>query len=742
MNLDNIVKELTLEEKITLLIGAGISKTILGAAGETRAIQRIAIPSVVLSDGPAGVRIYPARLSDKKTYITTAFPNAVLLASTWNIELIEKVGKAIGEEAKEYGVDVMLAPGLNIHRIPLCGRNFEYFSEDPLLSGEIAAAYVRGIQSVGVGATLKHFVANDQETNRFFINVIASERALREIYLRAFEIAIEKSNPWAIMAAYNKLNGRYCSQSPWLLTKVLREEWKYEGLVMTDWWAGDDPIEQIKAGINLIMPGDDNIVKRLLEAYKQGLLDEKTVNDRVSRVLNLVLKSLKYQGYTPSFKPDLEKHSEIAYEAAVEGFVLLKNDNALPLSSSARIAVFGKGSYFTVKGGLGSGNTYPKHVVSVVDGLRGRGITIDEELDNIYRKVLPSFWGNVDFMNSIRRSRIDLIKEADALGVSWLLIDFTEHMLEYLNNLHVPENFLDINVLEGIAYRNDVALITISRISGEGFDRLPLKGDFYLRDDEFDLIKKVSEVFHRFNKKVVTILNVPGPIEIDSWRDLVDAILVVWLPGQEAGRAIADVLLGRNSPSGRLPLSWPNNLYEIPTMRGFPGEPKNNPVKVVYGEDVYVGYRYYDTFNVEPAYEFGYGLSYTEFEYRDLEIRKENDMVKVKLKVINVGRYPGKEVVQVYIKPPQGRIDKPIQELKGFQKTKLLNPGCEEEVEIVIPIKYLSSFAEGKWTVERGIYEVRVGSSSRRIKLSGYLELENDICFDVSWNRTRCNEGN
>ncbi|MEM4788363.1 MAG: beta-glucosidase [Ignisphaera sp.] len=739
MSLDNIVQELTVEEKIALLVGTGTSKTVPGAAGETRTVQRLAIPSIILSDGPAGVRIYTAKLGDKNVYTTTAFPNAILLASTWNIELVEKVGKAIGEEAKEYGVDVMLAPGLNIHRVPLCGRNFEYFSEDPLLTGEIAAAYVRGVQSVGVGATLKHFVANDQETNRFTIDVIVSERALREIYLRAFEIAIEKSKPWAIMAAYNKLNGKYCTQNPWLLTKVLKEEWRYDGLVMTDWWAGDDPVEQIKAGTDLIMPGDDNIVKRLLEAYKQGLLNEKTINDRVSRVLNLVIKSLKYQGYKPTFKPDLEKHSEIAYEAAVEGFVLLKNDDVLPIHSSARVAVFGKGSYFTVKGGLGSGNTYPKHVISIIEGLKERGVKIDEELDNIYRKVLPSFWGNIDFINSIRRSRIDVIREANALGISWLLIDFTEHMLEYLSIINIPENIFDHKVLENIAYRNDIALITISRISGEGFDRLPLKGDFYLRDDEFDLIKKVSEVFHKLNKKVVVILNVPSPVEIDSWRNLVDAILVIWLPGQEAGRAVADVILGKVSPSGRLPLSWPKDLYETPAMKSFPGEPRDNPAKVIYGEDIYVGYRYYDTFNVEPAYEFGYGLSYTEFEYKDLEIIREDNVIKVKLRVRNIGRYPGKEVVQIYVKPPRSKIDKPFQELKGFQKTKLLCIGCEEEVEIVIPINYLASFAENKWIVEKGVYEVRIGSSSRKIKLTSYIELESDVCFNTSWKRIQCN---
>ncbi len=733
MSVDEIIKNMSIEEKISLIVGAGISRKVPGAAGETRSIDRLGIPSIVLSDGPAGVRISPIRVDEVRTYHATAFPNAIVLASTWNIDIVETVGKAIGEEARDYGIDVMLAPGLNMHRIPLCGRNFEYFSEDPLLAGELAAAYVRGVQSVGVGATLKHFVANDQEMNRLTINVIASERALREIYLRAFEIAIEKSKPWAIMAAYNKLNGKYCTQNEWLLTKILREEWGYDGLVMTDWGAGDNPVEQVRAGIDLIMPGNEKILQSLLEAYRKGLIDEEIVNERAKRVLELVLKSLTYKGHRPSNKPDLDGHAKIAYEAAVEGFVLLKNNNALPISKDAKVALFGKGSYMTIKGGLGSGDTHPRYVISIANGLRERGVRIDEDLEKIYTN-LPHFW----ILRFYEWIVGEIIKGRD---VKTLCSSIIEHVDSFVRSIGISvDEYLDDMVIEKAAKEDDVAIITISRISGEGWDRSSGKGDFYLTDNELNLIRRVSDAFHRYGKKVIVLLNIPSPIEIVSWRDYVDAILVIWTPGQEVGRAVADTLLGIVSPSGKLPLTWPKDLYETPAMRTYPGVPKYNPQYVVYEEDIYIGYRFYDTFVVEPAYEFGYGLSYTKFEYSNLAITKEDNIIKIRLKVKNVGQFPGKEVVQVYIRAPRGKLDKPFQELKGFYKTRSLKPGEEEDVYIKIPVKYLASFNGAIWIVERGEYEIRIGSSSRDIRLIGRLSIDNNICFDKRWNSIQCME--
>ena len=738
MDIEAVLKSLSIEEKISLIVGAGFSTRVPGAAGDTRAVERLNIPSIVLSDGPAGVRIHPVRFRDSATYYATAFPNEVVLSSTWNIELVERVGKAIGAEAREYGVDVMLAPGLNMYRVPLCGRNFEYFSEDPLLAGELAAAYVRGVQSEGVAATLKHFVANEQETNRRTVDVIASERALREIYLRAFEIAIEKSRPWAIMGAYNKLLGKYCVQNEWLLTKLLRGDMKFGGLIMTDWFAGDNPIEQVKAGIDLIMPGDDNIVKMLLEAYKKGEIDEKTIDSRARKVLELISKTPRYRGYRPTNKPNLEEHAKIAYEAAVEGVVLLKNDGALPIPLDKSIAVFGRGSYLTVKGGLGSGDTHPRYTISIADGLRERGFKINAELDKVYRDVMILKWIGFDIATWFRNMRENAMKEGNTYWLTWLLVDFMENIAVQQTALFVPEDFLDEEMVERAAKESDVALITLSRVSSEGFDRRPIKGDFYLRDDEYELVSMVSEAFHRYGKKVIVILNVPGPIEITSWRDFVDAILVIWLPGQEAGRVVADILSGKVTPSGKLPLTWPNDLYETPAMRTFPGEPRDNPQKVVYEEGIYIGYRYYDTFAVEPAYEFGYGLSYTSFEYRDLAVSIEGDRILVKFNVKNTGKFPGKEVAQIYVRAPRGRIEKPFQELKGFHKTKLLNPGEEEGIAIGIPLKYLASFNGSRWVVEKGDYEIRVGASSRDIRLTTIIRIENDLCFNTDWSKTEC----
>lgn len=739
MRVEEILKELTIEEKISLVVGAGLSKAVPGAAGETRPIEKRSIPSIVLADGPAGVRIHPLRLGSKNTFYVTSFPNEILLASTWNLEIAEAVGKAIGEEARDYGVDVLLAPALNMHRIPLGGRIFEYFSEDPLLAGKMAAAYVRGVQSVGVGATLKHFVGHEQEENRLQYNVVVSERALREIYLRPFEIAIREGKPWAVMGAYNKLHGKYCVQNPWLLTRVLREEWGFDGLVMTDWGAGDNPVEQVKSGVDLIMPGSDEIFAKLVEAYKQGLLDEELINSRARRVLELVCKTLRYRGHKPSNSPSLDEHAKISYEAAVEGIVLLENRGALPLPERPKLALFGKGSYWTVKGGLGSGDSYPRYIVSVADGLKERGALVDPEVERAYRRMMHRWYEYGESILLFKKLRESALGEVNSWLIELLMTHFADMMIEYIRVMNLPEDPFTEEELEEFARRNDAAIITISRVSTEGFDRFPLRGDYYLRDDELRIIDKVSRAFHKFNKKVIVLLNVPGPVDVTEWKDLVDAILVIWLPGQEAGRAVADILLGRVSPSGKLPLTWPKDLYETPAMKGYPGEPRENPREVAYSEDIYVGYRYYSTFGVEPAYEFGFGLSYTTFEYKDLDVRLVNSSeLVVSLKVKNTGHYQGKEVVQVYVRALDPRINRPLLELKGFYKTKTLKPGEEEVVQIKIPLEYLAVFNGGKWIIEKGKYEVNVGASSRDIRLKGIVEIQKDACFDPAWRPTTC----
>ncbi|AEH51751.1 beta-glucosidase [Pseudothermotoga thermarum] len=715
---NEILSKLTLEEKVKLVVGVGMPgffgnppSKVHGAAGETHPIPRLGMPAAVLADGPAGLRINPTRENDEKTYHATAFPVETMLASTWNKELLEKVGQAVGEEVREYGVDILLAPAMNIHRNPLCGRNFEYYSEDPVLSGEMAAAFVKGVQSQGVGACVKHFVANEQETNRMQVDTIVSERALREIYLKAFEIAIKKAKPWTVMSAYNKLNGKYCSQNAWLLKKVLREDWGFEGFVMSDWYAGDNPVEQIKAGNDLIMPGKTyqvnfqrkDEIEEIMQALKEGKLSEDELNECVRNILNVLLKTPSFRKYSYSNKPDLDAHAKIAYEAGAEGVVLLKNNDVLPFDKTTPFALFGTGQIETIKGGTGSGDTHPRYIVSILDGIKEAGLKVDEQLMKRYE----------DYIAKMRET--EQYKPRAGL---WGTIEKPK----------LPENFLSEDEIKVIAERNDVGIIVISRISGEGYDRKPIKGDFYLSDDEFELIQKVSSQFHKLEKKVLVILNIGSPIEIASWRDMVDGILLIWQAGQETGRIVADTLVGKINPSGKLPTTFPKDYKDIPSWN-FPGEPVDNPQKVVYEEDIYVGYRYYDTFNVEPAYEFGFGLSYTKFEYKDLNVSLDGDLVKISYVVTNVGKYPGKEISQVYVKAPKGKINKPFQELKAFHKTRLLNPGESETINLEIPLRELASFVKDEWFVEKGEYEIRIGASSRDIRLRKIFSIEKERTF-------------
>jgi beta-glucosidase len=699
-NIDDLLAILSVEDKIKLVVGVGLAKKVPGVAGETRSVR--SVDSILLSDGPSGVRIEG---SDNLWYYATAFPAPIMLASTWNPEVVEKVGRAMAEEAKHYNISVLLAPGLNTHRHPLCGRNFEYFSEDPLLAGEMAAAFVSGVQSTGVAATLKHFVANEQEFNRTTVDTIVSERALREIYLKAFEIAIKKSRPWAIMCSYNKLNGRYTCQSEWLLTELLRGEWGFDGLVMTDWWAGDNPVEQIRAGVDLIMPGGDDLVKWLAETVRRGALPLHCLDRAVKKVLELIERTV---GAREGRKEvDWTKHAEIVYEAAAEGVILLKNNGALPLRPGTRVALFGTGQVETLKSGMGSGHNHPRYVITIVEGLRRSGLAIDEELSDRYESYVVSSRGK-EKLEKLYRCEIKLE--------------------------HLPQDIVSEEEVAKYAERNDVAIVVLTRISGEGWDRKTVKGDFYLTDDEQRLIDMASRQFHSRGKKVIAILNVAGPIEVMSWRDKVDAVLVIWLPGQEAGRIVADTLLGKINPSGKLPTTFPKNWDDVPVAKApecYPGILQNNPRFVVYCEDIYVGYRYYDTLGIEPAYEFGYGLSYTTFEYRNLGIEKTETSIKITLDVANTGSYPGKEVVQIYVKAPQGRIPKPFQELKAFRKTKLLKPGESERIEIEIPIRELASFDPEKklWVIEPGVYQARAGSSSRDIRLTASFNIDEELTF-------------
>ena len=721
-NIDQIVAAMTLEEKAQLIIGVGmpgvdVDKPVIGstdggkvpgAAGYTAAIERLGIPAIALCDGPAGLRIQPTREGDEATYYCTHFPIGTLLASTWDVDLVKNVGAAMGEEVLEYGADVLLAPALNIHRNPLCGRNFEYYSEDPLVAGKIAGAYVAGVQTQGVGTSVKHFAFNNQETNRMGNNAILTPRAIREIYLKGFEIAIKESDPWTVMSSYNYFNGRYTSESEDLLTTVLRDEWGYKGTVMTDWFGGADGAAQVMAGNDMLQPGRQAQFNDIVDGVNNGTLPIEAVDRNVKRILQLVVKSPTFKGYAYSNKPDLKAHAEVTRQSATEGMVLLENNGALPLKDVKKVAVFGNTAYTWIAGGTGSGDVNRAYTVNLLDGLKNAGFEANEDLKTTYEK-----W----FVAENERNAAANAERAKA----------------WLPALLPTEMNVDKAILAEQAKTQDVALIAIGRISGEGSDR-PV-ADFELNDAEKALIKNVTAAFHAQGKKAIVVLNVGGVIETASWKNIPDAVLLAWQAGQEGGNSVADVISGKVSPSGKLPMTWPVNYVDHKSSENFPidkasqmltfnfdGGAKFDGEKDVdytkYEEGVYVGYRWFDTQKLAVSYPFGYGLSYTKFAMEIESMEVAGETINVNVKVTNTGDAEGKEVVQLYVAAPQSQIDKPAQELKAFGKTKSLKPGESDVVALKVNADDLASFVETEnaWIVDAGEYTLKIGASSRDIR--------------------------
>ncbi len=735
-SIKDIVAAMTLEEKAKFVVGNGFSMNrankdttflgvtknkVPGAAGTTFPIPRLGIPSMVVSDGPAGVRIDPIRNNDSSvTYYATAWPVGTLLASTWDTSVVKKVGVAFGSEVHDYGIDIILGPALNIQRNPLNGRNFEYYSEDPLVSGKIAAAIVNGIQGNGVGTSVKHFIANNQETDRNSVNEIISERALREIYLKNFEIVVKQAKPWTVMSSYNYVNGVYTSENYDLLTTILRKEWGFKGFVMTDWFGGKDPVAQIKAGNNLLMPGTPKQTQAIIDAVKNGTLDEKILDENVEGILNVMLQSPAFKNYKFSDKPDLKKDAEVSREAATEGMVLLKNDdNTLPLKSAKNISLFGNNAYELIAGGTGSGDVNKAYTVSLLQGLTNAGYVVNNDIKSNY--------------------------------ISYLADQHAKHpkgnfFQEFMHPTPPPaEKMFAADFIDKQASASDVAIISIGRNAGEGRDR-KIENDFNLSDTEKTILKTVADAFHAQNKKVIVVLNIGGVIEIASWRDEVDAILLAWQPGLEGGNAMTDILSGKVNPSGRLATTFPVKYEDVSSAKNFPGREfpekatagnfgqKQIPAEVTYEEGVYVGYRYFNTFNVKPAYEFGYGLSYGNFTFGNLRLSSStfDKNITATITITNQGKYAGKEVVQIYVSAPHTNIDKPSEELKAFAKTKLLKPGETQTVKFTLTANDLASFYTDKesWIADAGKYTLKAGASSTDIRLTADFNLPNEIVVE------------
>jgi len=726
-NIEEVIAAMTLEEKAHLIVGTslkqedevgvvGYTKNIVpGAAGTTYPIERLGIPAIVLADGPAGLRISPRRDNDYRTYFCTGFPIGLLLASTWDHECVAEIGAAIGDEVREYGADVLLAPGMNIQRNPLCGRNFEYYSEDPLLSGMTAAAYVEGVQSAGVGTSIKHFAVNNQEVNRLANDARVSPRALRELYLRNFEYAVRHSAPWTVMTSYNYVNGRYTSEDRGLLTDILRDEWGFDGAVMTDWGGGLSATAQVAAGNDMIQPGSDGRYRAIIEGVENGTLSQEDLDASVRRILQLIVRTPRFAGYKYSDAPDLAAHALLARHAAAEGMVLLKNDNdALPLAATRRVALFGTSSYKFIAGGTGSGNVNKAYTVDLVDGMRNAGFILSPTVDAAYAEYMRREGAVVDSINSSR---------------PWYVPQQREQEIDNARALAVKA--ID---------EADAAIITIGRNAGEGFDR-HVEDDYMLTAREQRMIEEVSEVFRAAGKPVIVVLNVCGLIDTAAWRHCADAILIAWLPGQEGGNAVADVLAGTVSPSGHLPVSMPMSYCDVSAQQ-FPKDvdatnmnasffrysqtekfyEMENIDYTDYTEGIFVGYRHFATTDTPVAYPFGWGLTYTTFDISAprWQMTRDGEIV-ARCRVSNTGKAAAKQVIQLYSSKLTGDEPRPRIELRAFAKTPLLQPGESCTVEMRMSTDDLAWFDESRcaWITQKGEYRLLVGDSSADLQQAG-----------------------
>lgn len=665
LDIEAILSQMTLEEKAAFCTGA--------TPWSTLAVERLGVPSIVMTDGPHGVR----RASDPnslsaKSFPATCFPTASCSASTWNPELLQRMGEAMAEEAMALNVDILLGPGVNMKRSPLGGRNFEYFSEDPYLAGEMAVALINGIQSKGVGTSIKHYAANNQEFERFTISAEVDERTLREIYLPAFEAAVKRAKPWTVMCAYNKVNGTFASEHHQLLTEILKEEWGFEGVVVSDWGAVRDRVKSLVGGVDLEMPGPKHAhVRAVVEAVKSGQLSEEVLNESVRRMLRLVDKAMR----TPKGGAfDADAHHALARQIAAEGMVLLKNNGILPLKGVKKAAVIGRSAREPYFQGGGSSNINPTRVDVPLDELQKQGEGIQ--------------WAYAEGYAADESLHPEMIDEA---------VD--------------------------IARDAEVALIFIAlppSKESEGYDRQ----DLDLSRQQVALIQAVAKA----QPNTVVILNNGAPIVMSEWIDNVAAVLEAWMMGQAGAGAIADILFGKVNPSGKLAETFPLRLADTPAYLNWPGEAG----KVRYGEGLYIGYRYYDAREDAVLFPFGFGLSYTTFEYSNPRVSAQSfrdvDGVTVYVDVTNTGKVAGKETVQVYVHDRQASLSRPVKELKGFAKVEL-QPGETKTVAIPLDFRAFAFYHPEyhQWVTESGEFDILIGASSADIRHTLTVTLESTL---------------
>ncbi len=664
-DIQSIVAEMTLEEKAALCTGA--------SKWTTTPYERLGVPEMIMSDGPHGVRrVKDVHAIAAESLPATCFPTASCLASTWNVDLIRKMGEALAEECIALNVDVLLGPGANMKRSPLGGRNFEYFSEDPYLAGEMAVSLINGIQSKGVGTSLKHYAANNQEYQRFSISAEVDERTLREIYLPAFEKAVRQVQPWTVMCSYNKVNGDFASEHYHLLTEILKNEWGFEGLVVSDWGAVRDQVAALKGGLDLEMPGPQaRRVNAVVEAVRSGELDEAVLNESVRRILRIVFKAKE----TPKNGDfDVDAHHELARQVAAEGMVLLKNNGLLPLKDQQTIAVIGRSAEHAHFQGGGSSHINSAKVAVPFEELQARAG--DAELT--YAPGYPAD-------NSFRQ---DMIDQAVTLAQS-----------------------ADVAVLY-------MALPTFKE--SEGYDRR----DLDLTDQQVALIEAVANV----QPNTVVVLNNGAPVAMNAWIDDVAAVLEGWMMGQAGGAAIADVLFGKVNPCGKLAETFPLKLADTPAHINWPGDAG----AVRYGEGLFIGYRYYDAKQIPALFPFGYGLSYTTFAYSNARVSaknfKDKDGVTVTVDVTNTGKVAGQEIVQVYVHDQKSGLVRPEKELKGFAKVDL-QPGGTRTVSIELDFRAFAYYHPEykQWITEDGDFDILLAASATDIRQTLTVTLESTL---------------